>query len=87
MGFIPFTAACVLTMPKQLLVVYLGTLFDTEESQRSTASKIASYVGLGVGFFATIYAAWYLYREMARVRPIVLQARACVCPVFALVLL
>ncbi|TYJ53388.1 hypothetical protein B9479_005988 [Cryptococcus floricola] len=76
-----FTLAAILTLPKQashppstpLIVVYLGVLFDDTES--SSKEKWISRGVLIGGFLITIASAWYIWREMHKVRPIVWRRR------------
>lgn len=49
-------------------------MFDSEETgDRSTASKIVQYVIVGFGVLLTVYTMWYIYRELKRVRPIIVE--------------
>ncbi|RSH90810.1 Tlg2-vesicle protein [Saitozyma podzolica] len=64
-----FTLACILTLPKQLIVVYLGVVF--EAGKKTTKDRIISDSVLGVGFVITILSAWYIYREMNKARIVV----------------
>nr|XP_031864511.1 uncharacterized protein CI109_000426 [Kwoniella shandongensis]KAA5531583.1 hypothetical protein CI109_000426 [Kwoniella shandongensis] len=61
-----FMIACILTMPKQLIVVYLGVLFENKD--KSSKDKIISRTVLAVGFLITIWAAWYIWRQMHKAR-------------------
>ncbi|KAK8858887.1 hypothetical protein IAR55_003118 [Kwoniella newhampshirensis] len=61
-----FMIACILTMPKQLIVVYLGVLFENKD--KSSKDKIISRTVLAVGFLVTIWAAWYIWRKMHQAR-------------------
>ncbi|WVQ73516.1 hypothetical protein IAR50_003088 [Cryptococcus sp. DSM 104548] len=68
-----FTLAAILTLPKQLIVVYLGVLFEDTDSD-SKEKWISKGVLIG-GFIITIASAWYIWREMHKVRPIVWRRR------------
>jgi len=72
MSLFVFTAAAVLSMPKQLAGVYLGTLFiaDGEGGPQSQegGSKAVKYSVIVVTFVITIVAALYIYRKMAQAR-------------------
>ncbi|WVF68719.1 hypothetical protein IAT40_003491 [Kwoniella sp. CBS 6097] len=67
MGIWIFAIATILTLPKQLIVVYLGVHFN-EQDQQTKTEKIVSYAVVVVGFLITIWAAWYIWREMHRAR-------------------
>ena len=71
-----FSITAILTLPKQLMAVYLGTVFGKEEAQGWSTSKIVEWIVLGISFLITIWAAWYIYSKMAKWRPIVLQEQA-----------
>lgn len=91
MSFPIFFLATFLTLPKQLQVTYLGDIFDEEvspaffalslvshvlqASTRSTTSKIITNTVLVLSFVITIGCAWYIYRAMAKWRPIIEQER------------
>lgn len=68
-----FTCAAILSMPKQMAGVYMGTLFNAEEANqpKSTVARVVQYIVLAVSFLVTIFAALYIYRQMAKVRPAV----------------
>ncbi|ORX37080.1 hypothetical protein BD324DRAFT_656291 [Kockovaella imperatae] len=66
MNILVFTLACILSMPKQLIVVYLGVLF--EQSDAGTRSRVISDVVLAIGFVLTIWSAWYIYKKMNAAR-------------------
>ncbi|WVQ96249.1 hypothetical protein IAU59_003353 [Kwoniella sp. CBS 9459] len=67
MGIWIFVLATILTLPKQLIVVYLGVNFNDQDRQTKT-EKIISYTVVVVGFLITIWAAWYIWREMHKAR-------------------
>ncbi|ORY31839.1 snare associated Golgi protein-domain-containing protein [Naematelia encephala] len=65
-----FSLAAILTLPKQLVVVYLGVIFG-QDASTSTKNRIISYTVLGVGFLATCLSAWYIYHKMNQARIVV----------------
>jgi hypothetical protein len=72
MGFFVFTLATLLSMPKQLLVVYLGVALEQAGSGgETTKSKVIKYVVLIVSTLVTIVVAVYLYGKMQQARPFV----------------
>lgn len=72
MGFFVFTLATLLSMPKQLLVVYLGVVIaQSGNGAEPTSSKIVKYAVLAVSTLVTIFVAIYLYGRMHKARPIV----------------
>ncbi|UZJ56564.1 hypothetical protein CBS101457_005884 [Exobasidium rhododendri] len=72
MGFFVFTLATLLSMPKQLLVVYLGVVIDQSGSgTESVRSKIVKYAVLVISGLITVGVAVFLYGKMQKARPIV----------------
>ncbi|OXG72222.1 cytoplasmic protein [Cryptococcus neoformans A2-102-5] len=68
-----FTLAAILSLPKQLIVVYLGVMFDSEE--KSTKEKWISHGVLIFGFIITLWSAWYIWRKMQQARLTVWRRR------------
>ncbi|KAL0240671.1 hypothetical protein I308_106470 [Cryptococcus tetragattii IND107] len=68
-----FTLAAVLSLPKQLIVVYLGVMFDSQE--KSTKEKWISHGVLIFGFILTLWSAWYIWRKMQQARLTVWRRR------------
>ncbi|WWC62935.1 uncharacterized protein I303_105533 [Kwoniella dejecticola CBS 10117] len=66
-GFWIFTIACVLTLPKQLIVVYLGVIFANDEDTKSSEKWISHGI-LIFGCLVTIWAAWYIWKKMHQAR-------------------
>ncbi|KAH9821570.1 hypothetical protein DFH28DRAFT_524897 [Melampsora americana] len=75
MGVWVFSAATILSMPKQLSHVYLGTLFEVGKKTKSSSEKIVEYSVLILSFVVTIVAAVYIYWRMKKVRGVVLENR------------
>lgn len=72
MSFWIFTLAAILSLPKQLAVVYIGrAIAESGTGEETTQSKIIKWVVLIISAIITILAAVYLYRKMERARPIV----------------
>lgn len=75
MNIFVFTIAAILSLPKQLVVVYLGVAIEQAgNGHESTRSKVIKYVVLVASFAVTIGVAIWLYGKMHKARPIV-QAR------------
>ncbi|KAF8596806.1 hypothetical protein BDV93DRAFT_479904 [Ceratobasidium sp. AG-I] len=71
-----FTLAAFLSLPKQFITVYLGVLLEqSADGKRSTKDTIISDVVLAGTFLITVLAAWWIWREMGRVRLDVLRER------------
>lgn len=71
-----FTLAAFLTLPKQFITVYLGVLLEqSADGKRSTRDTIISDSVLAITILITVLAAWWIWREMGRVRLEVLQER------------
>ncbi|KAK6907837.1 hypothetical protein I203_101838 [Kwoniella mangroviensis CBS 8507] len=66
-GFWIFTIATILTLPKQLIVVYLGVIFANDEDT-SSKEKWISHGVLIFGIIVTVWAAWYIYKKMDQAR-------------------
>ena len=66
-----FAIAVFLTLPKQIILVYLGVLF-VQESKDNTVN----YVVLGLTFLTTVVAGAYIYTQMRRARKILLDEQA-----------
>ncbi|CAE6447452.1 hypothetical protein ACGC1H_002414 [Rhizoctonia solani] len=76
MGIWVFTLAAFLSLPKQFITVYLGVLLEqSADGVRSTKDTIISNAVLIVTFLITVVAAWWIWREMGRVRIEVLRER------------
>lgn len=75
MNIFIFTIAALLSMPKQLAVVYLGVaIAQSGDGRESIKSRIVKYVVLVISAIITLAAAWYLYHKIEQARPMV-QAR------------
>jgi preprotein translocase subunit SecY len=77
MGIIVFSIAAILSLPKQFLTVYLGVILE-QSSDGTTVSKkdsIIKYTVLGVTTLITIWAVWYIYAEMGKVKVQVIHTR------------
>jgi uncharacterized membrane protein YdjX (TVP38/TMEM64 family) len=76
MNIFVFILAALLSMPKQFITVYIGTLLEsTSTGAASTQNKILSYVVGGITFLVTVAAMWYIQKEINRVKPDVIYAR------------
>ncbi|CAE6383320.1 unnamed protein product [Rhizoctonia solani] len=76
MGIWVFTLAAFLSLPKQFITVYLGVLLEqSADGVRSTKDTIISNAVLIITFLITVVAAWWIWREMGRVRIQVLRER------------
>lgn len=72
MNIFVFTIAAVLSLPKQLVVVYLGVAIEQAgDGDESTRSKVIKYIVLSISFIVTIGVAVYLYGKMQKARPVV----------------
>lgn len=72
MNIFVFTFAAVLALPKQLLIVYLGVAIkNSGDGTEDTKSKIIKYVVLVISFIITVWTAYWLYKKMEKVRPMV----------------
>ncbi|KAI0259111.1 snare associated Golgi protein-domain-containing protein [Gloeopeniophorella convolvens] len=70
-----FSLAAFLTLPKQFVTVYIGVILETSGKSETTGQRVASYTVIAVTTIITILAAWYIYREMGRVKPAVIYDR------------
>lgn len=75
MNIFIFTLAAVLSLPKQLVVVYLGVAIEASgDGNETTGNKILKYAIIFLSTLVTIIVAAYLYNRMQKARPTV-QAR------------
>ncbi|KAG9076459.1 Tlg2-vesicle protein, partial [Ceratobasidium sp. UAMH 11750] len=71
-----FTLAAFCSLPKQFITVYLGVILEqSADGTRTTRDTIISDSVLAVTFLITVIAAWWIWREMSRVRLDVLRER------------
>jgi len=76
MTVIVFSVACILSMPKQLITVYIGVILEeTGTGTQTTRDRIISDAVLGVTIAVTIAAMWYLLHKMRQVKPDIIYAR------------
>ncbi|KAH9823161.1 snare associated Golgi protein-domain-containing protein, partial [Melampsora americana] len=70
-----FSTATILSSPKQLSHVYLGTLFQVGKSKTTNSGKLVSFVVFLSSSLVTILAAAYIYWRMKKVKGLVLENR------------
>ncbi|KAG1880782.1 hypothetical protein F4604DRAFT_1747865 [Suillus subluteus] len=76
MNIFIFMLAAALSMPKQFITVYIGTLLETSAtSSASTKNTIISDVIGVITVLITIAAMWYITREINRVKPQIVYER------------
>ncbi|KDQ58840.1 hypothetical protein JAAARDRAFT_56898 [Jaapia argillacea MUCL 33604] len=76
MGIIVFAIACILSLPKQFITVYLGVILEQSETGAvSTKTRIINYSVVAITTLITFVAMWYIYREMGLVKGDVIYAR------------
>ncbi|KAF8339675.1 uncharacterized protein EI90DRAFT_2907774 [Cantharellus anzutake] len=69
-----FIVSATVSLPKQLTTVYLGVIIEESSSNtQSKKSKIISDTVLIVSILITIIAAWWIFREMTKVKPEVMR--------------
>lgn len=66
-----FAVATFLTLPKQIVIVYVGVLL-AQQSKNSTVNDAV----LGVTFLTTVVAGVYVYRKMRATKKILLEEQA-----------
>ncbi|KZP22877.1 hypothetical protein FIBSPDRAFT_824015 [Athelia psychrophila] len=75
-GVITFSIAAILSMPKQLITVYIGVILQQSGAGTETSKqKLISDAVLGVTILVTVGAMWYLSRKIRLVKPEVIYAR------------
>ncbi|OCH86170.1 hypothetical protein OBBRIDRAFT_797465 [Obba rivulosa] len=74
-SMVPFVAAAVLSLPKQLVTVYLGFTLSTSADTESKADKIVENVVLVLTILATVFGMAYIKRQIKAVMPDVVYAR------------
>ncbi|KAJ6491562.1 hypothetical protein DFH09DRAFT_1208066 [Mycena vulgaris] len=76
MGIFVFSIAAILSLPKQLITVYLGVILEqSSEGHSDRKSTIISDSVLAVTFLVTILAMWYIFHQMALMKPEVIHER------------
>jgi len=76
MNIFIFILAAILSMPKQFITVYIGTLLESDANGGSnTKNKIVSYCITGITIAVTVAAMWYIRKEVNRVKPAVIRER------------
>ncbi|CED82323.1 Predicted membrane protein [Phaffia rhodozyma] len=67
-----FSLAAALSLPKQLIIVYLGVIL-AQSGEKTSKSKWISRIVLVISFLVTILAAWWIWRKMKLARPAVIR--------------
>lgn len=76
MNVLTFSIACILSLPKQLITVYIGVIIEESGTGTETAKdKLISDAVLAVTVAITCAAMWYLLRKMRQVKPDIIYAR------------
>ncbi|KAG8960362.1 Tlg2-vesicle protein [Tulasnella sp. 419] len=75
MGIWEFTIGAFLSLPKQLVTVYMGVIIYEAADGQSKKEKIVSACVLVVTTLATILSAWWIYHKMSKAKPEVLRLR------------
>ncbi|KAJ7280223.1 hypothetical protein C8J57DRAFT_1301983 [Mycena rebaudengoi] len=71
-----FSIAAILSLPKQLITVYLGVMLEqAEKGTTDTKSRIISDSVLGFTFLITVLAMWWIFRQMGMMKPHVIYER------------
>ncbi|GJJ13613.1 hypothetical protein Clacol_007869 [Clathrus columnatus] len=71
-----FALAAFFSLPKQFITVYIGVILEESGTGTETPrDKIISDSVLGVTILITAAAMWYIFKEMERVKPIVIHNR------------
>jgi len=63
-----FAIATFMTLPKQIILVYVGVLL-TEQNTNNTLN----YLVAGGAFIITVFAGWYIYSKMQAVKKVLLE--------------
>jgi len=76
MTVLTFSIACILSLPKQLITVYIGVIIEESGTGKETAKdKLISDAVLALTVAITCAAMWYILRKMRLVKPDVIYAR------------
>lgn len=67
-----FVVATFLTLPKQIVIVYVGVLLAQQQEKNSTVNNIV----LAITFLTTVVAGVYVYRKMRITKKILLEEQA-----------
>jgi len=63
-----FAIATFLTLPKQIILVYVGVLL-TQQNTNNTLN----YIVAGITFIITVFAGYYIYSKMKKVKEVLLE--------------
>ncbi|KAJ7119589.1 hypothetical protein C8R44DRAFT_878007 [Mycena epipterygia] len=76
MNIFVFSIAAILSLPKQLITVYLGVILEqSSEGVTDSKSRIISDSVLAVTFLVTLLAMWYIFHQMSLMKPQVIYER------------
>ncbi|KAJ7207948.1 snare associated Golgi protein-domain-containing protein, partial [Mycena pura] len=76
MNIFVFSIAAILSLPKQFITVYLGVILEQSDAGTTTfKSKVISDSVLAATFLVTLLAMWYIFHQMALVKPAVIYER------------
>ncbi|KAG1744955.1 uncharacterized protein EDB91DRAFT_1199932 [Suillus paluster] len=76
MNIFIFMLAAALSMPKQFITVYIGTLLESSANSSTTSkNKIISDVVGVITVLVTVGAMWYITRQVNRVKPQIIYER------------
>jgi SNARE associated Golgi protein len=67
-----FAVATFLTLPKQIVIVYVGVLLAQQQSKNNTVNNVV----LAVTFVTTVVAGVYVYRKMGATKKVLLEEQA-----------
>ncbi|KAL0581614.1 hypothetical protein V5O48_000430 [Marasmius crinis-equi] len=73
-GIVPFSIAVLLSLPKNIIQVYMGVIFDDDEQDNKQA-EIYSAILIAVTIAISIGAYWYIMKQMDKVKPEVVYQR------------
>ncbi|KAJ8591977.1 hypothetical protein M405DRAFT_788130 [Rhizopogon salebrosus TDB-379] len=76
MNIFVFILAAALSLPKQFITVYIGTLLESEANSSATSqNKIISDVVGVITALVTVAAMWYITKQVNRVKPQIVYER------------
>ncbi|KAJ7038592.1 snare associated Golgi protein-domain-containing protein, partial [Mycena alexandri] len=76
MNIFTFSVAAILSLPKQLITVYLGVILEqSSEGVTDSKSRYISDGVLALTLLVTVLAMWYILHQMALVKPMVIYDR------------
>ncbi|KAG9304709.1 hypothetical protein G9A89_000508, partial [Geosiphon pyriformis] len=60
-SFWEFFLATIITLPQQLITIFIGSRFSNLSNEMDFTSRLVNYLSIGIGCILFLFAAWYIY--------------------------